>query len=124
TTTYEYGFENDGWSGIRAFEKIVLPEGNTSITYKDEKGRVTATKQKDGGTELLTKYWYDPLSQLKRVTDAEGKETFYEYDRFGQKTQTLHPDNGLSQFTYDLTGKLTASTNQNLINNSQQISYT
>ncbi|WP_245725300.1 RHS repeat-associated core domain-containing protein [Paenimyroides marinum] len=124
TTEYKYGFEDDGTGNVRAYERVTLPEGNVSVTYKDEKGRVRTTKQIDSGMQLLTQYRYDMLGQLEKVTDAEGKETLYEYDNFGQKTKTTHPDNGITEFTYDLTGKLTASASQNLIAQGQEITYT
>src|SRR5690606_26235547 len=45
------------------------------------------------------------------------------YDSFGNKMGVNHPDNGISQFKYDLTGKLVESRNQNLINAGQSIQY-
>lgn len=124
TTKYEYGFGNDTTSvNDHSFEKVTLPEGNVSLTYKDEKGRVRATKQVDGTTELLTTYWYTHLSELSEVIDAQGLSTKYEYDHFGQKTKTTHPDSGETRFTYDLTGKLWETVPQNLIPQNKKIVY-
>lgn len=123
TTSYQYGFENDGFGMPRSFEKLILPEENISVTFKDHKGRVTTTKQVGDGTELITKYKYNKIGELLEVIDAENKTTAYKYDMFGQKINVEHPDNGTSTFAYDLTGKLRATATQNLINSNQSITY-
>jgi len=126
TTKFDYGFELDNVIGRNlSFEKVTLPEGNISYTYKDEKDRVRVTKQSDGIKDLRTQYDYDILSQLTKVTDMENKVTTYEYDDLGRKTKTVHPDSGTSLFTYDLTNKLTTSQNQNMLsqNVNQKIVY-
>ena len=126
TTKYDYGFEMDNTVGKNlSFEKVTLPEGNISYTYKDEKDRVRVTKQSDGQKELRTQYDYDILSQLIKVTDMDNKITTYEYDDMGRKTKTLHPDSGTSLFKYDLTDKLIESQNQNMLsqNVNQKIVY-
>src|SRR5690606_14424930 len=127
STVYEYGTGADHTSTPRYYEKVTLPEGNISQTFKDAKGQVVLTKQIDdlNNIELLTKYNYNTIGELLQVTDADNKNTVYQYDTFGQKTQVTHPDNGLSKFEYDLAGKLVASTNQNLLNqnSSARIQY-
>jgi|GEM_PF-763781 len=123
TTQYAYGYGADGFGQSRGYEKIVLPEGNTTVSYKDHKGRVTTTKQIGDNMELLTKFKYNDISELLEVTDAENKATRYSYDKFGQKIKTEHPDSGTNLFVYDLTGKLTSNKTQNLINSTQQIEY-
>src|SRR5690606_20133685 len=89
------------------------------------KGRTTATRQVDTDTseELTTYYSYSPLSELLTVTDAEGFITSYEYDKFGQKVLTDHPDNGKTVFTYNLAGQLVQLANQNLLDLGQYIEY-
>ena len=118
STFYEFGYGPDHNNIPRYYEKITLPEGNISQTYKDAKGQVVLTKQIDdlNGIELSTIYSYNNIGELLQVTDADNKNTVYQYDTFGQKTQVTHPDSGISLFEYDLTGKLIASTNQNLLN--------
>ena len=123
TTTYEYGFGDDAYGNQRSRQKVVLPEGNTSYTFADEKGRVTSTAQTDGSTYLNTKYGYNNLGELLNVTDAEDKVTKYQYDNFGQKKFVIHPDNGSTVFDYYQTGQLKTTANQNLQNNSQAVEY-
>ena len=123
TTTYNYGFGDDGTGNVRRFEKVTLPEGNVSVRYLDEKNRLISTKQIGASQELLTKYTYDRLSQLTKVTDMDLKETLYEYDKFGQKIKTVHPDNGATRYTYDLSGKLATSDSQLLFTQSKKITY-
>ncbi|MBS7321100.1 MAG: hypothetical protein KIG55_05860, partial [Myroides sp.] len=125
TTNFDYGFNNDAYNNTRAYEKVTLPEGNISYTYKDAKGRVTSTKQvnQNSGEILNTKYTYNVIGELLTVTDAEDKQTKYQYDLFGQKKSVLHPDNGTTVFEYDLAGKLISHANQNLINAGQEIKY-
>ena len=125
TTKYEYGFDVDGFGTPRSYEKVMLPEGNISITFKDHKNRVTSSKQVDqfNGDQLTTKYVYNVIGELLKVVDAEDKETNYQYDLFGQKVEVKHPDNGISTFKYDLTGKVIETANQKLINNGETINY-
>src|SRR5690606_19224036 len=58
TTKYQYGFDDDGLGNSRSYERVTLPEGNVSATYKDEKGRVRTTKQTGSSMQLLTQYRY------------------------------------------------------------------
>src|SRR5690606_86586 len=120
TTLFEYGFGNVVSGDLYPKEKVTLPEGNVSITFKDAKNRVIETHQVDtnAGLTLATQYKYSSIGELITVTDADNNQTSYEYDNFGQKIQVNHPDRGAIQFQYDLTGKLIATRNQNLINTS------
>lgn len=116
TTKYEYGFDFDAGGTQYATEKVILPEGNIAITYKDVKGRVRTSSQIDQqGMHLPTFYQYNNIGEVTHVSTSAG-QTLYQYDNFGQKTQVNHPDSGISKFEYDLTGKLLKSTTQNLIN--------
>ena len=120
TTVFEYGFGNVISGDLYPKEKVTLPEGNVSITFKDAKNRVIETHQVDtnAGLTLATQYKYSSIGELLTVTDADNNQTSYEYNNFGQKMQVNHPDRGAIQFQYDLTGKLIATRNQNLINTS------
>src|SRR5690606_4290074 len=125
TTSFDYGYNYVSNLGQLTFERVTLPEGNISETYKDSKGRTLLTRQVDSDTneQLDTRYTYSSLSELKTVVDAENHTTSYTYDKLGNKIQTTHPDFGTMTFKYDLAGKLVQSANQNLINNNQNIKY-
>jgi len=68
---------------------------------------------------LLTSFDYDPIGQLLRTLDANGKETVSTYDLGGRRTQWVHPDNGTNVYQYDDLGRMVQSTNAN----SQAIEY-
>lgn len=125
STQYSYGFQDNGLGSNNYFEKVILPEGNINVIFKDYKGRTTVSRQIDTSTNetLDTKFEYSPLNELLFVEDAEGYATKYTYDKFGQTTMVEHPDFGIKEMFYDLTGKLVKYVDANLLNNSESISY-
>ena len=55
---------------------------------------------------LWTRYEYDPLKQISKVTDAKLNETIIEYDSLGRRTAIVNPDTGRTEMRYDPAGNL------------------
>jgi RHS repeat-associated protein len=88
--------------------------GNTN-TVTDALGRVTdndydplnrlaRTLQDVGGIAAETKFQYDALDNLTKVTDPKGLDTTYTYNGLGDLTQLQSPDTGTTSYTYDSAG--------------------
>ena len=64
-----------------------------------------------GSTHLLpTNYWTEPQGHVVAITDAEGNITRATYNALGQRTQSVDPDQGTWNFTYDALGELLTQT--------------
>ena len=55
---------------------------------------------------ISTRFDYDGLNELVKVTDNKGHVFSATYDNLGRKLSTQHPDAGLTTFAYDLAGNL------------------
>ncbi len=58
------------------------------------------------GAEIKTEYQYDPIHQLKIVSDAKKNKITYQYDYAGNKIEIDHPDAGVTKFVYDAASRL------------------
>lgn len=123
-TNLTYSFDTDREGKTQFTEKVVSPLGNTSISYTNEKGQITATKQIGDGQEMWISYKYDLLGQISTVQNQNGNNTTYSYDMLGRKILTEHPDAGLISLDYDLAGKLISSQNPLLKILNKKINYT
>jgi RHS repeat-associated protein len=64
-----------------------------------------------GSSHLLqTNYWTEPQGHVVAITDAEGNITSASYNQLGQRTQSVDPDQGSWNFTYDALGELLTQT--------------
>ena len=57
-----------------------------------------------------TAYEYDPLGNVKTITDALGGKTAYEYDALSRVTNTVSPGGTATAYAYDSLGNLTSLT--------------
>ncbi|MEU5216860.1 RHS repeat-associated core domain-containing protein [Streptomyces sp. NPDC020807] len=84
---------------------VVPPAGGTArTTLTDSLGRTTETREYTDPARTAyqsTRYAYDRLGRLAKVTDAAGREWTYGYDVRGRKTFVKDPDTGRTEFTYD-----------------------
>lgn len=119
-----YGFDTDRDGKVQFTKKSISPKGITSLSFTDEKGRTTATKQIGNNKTLWTSYAYDILNQLTEVKDQNNKSTIYNYDQLGRRIAEIHPDAGSSTYQYDLNNNLISSDNAVLNDLNQKISYT
>ncbi|MDM1045763.1 hypothetical protein HXZ87_13095, partial [Myroides sp. R163-1] len=123
-TSYTYGFDVDCFDVKRFKKEVVLPEGNKTISYFDAKGRNTSIKQIGDNQTLCTKFDYNALGDILKVTDAEGKITSYTYNTIGQLITKNQVDRGLTKYKYDKLSQLIQLETSNLIQASQAITYT
>jgi len=119
-----YGYDTDRDGRTQFTKKIISPKGAVSITYTDEKGRTTATKQTGDGKNLWTSYKYDLLNQLTEVKDQNAQKTEYTYDDLGRRISEKHPDAGISNYGYDYNSNLISMDNPVLRGLQQSIYYT
>ncbi|MCU7612967.1 hypothetical protein N0B16_00800 [Chryseobacterium sp. GMJ5] len=109
---YEYGEDRYGITQFAT--RSVTPLGNTGITYTDEYGRITSSRQINGNDNIWVSYRYNRLNELTAMQDAGNNTTQYFYDKFGRNIKKTEPDAGESGFEYDMSGKLVTSYNANL----------
>jgi RHS repeat-associated protein len=100
------------------------PDGiSASYTY-DAAGRVVAIAYSDGkevrytydliGRRIemkdetgLTRYTSDALNRPTEIIDARGNNMRYEWDRSGNRSRVIYPDNSFVNYNYDELGRLT-----------------
>ena len=80
----------------------------------------------------VTKYGYDPLDQLRSLTDPRNLVTGYNSNALGDETRLSSPDSGATNRTFDTAGNLktatdargvTATLNYDALNRITQVSY-
>ena len=97
-TTYTYDSKNH--TNVTSVNETGL-NTNTTYTYDATKRFVTkqAVKYKDG-SKLETTTTYDKLGRPLTETDANGLQTKYQYDNFGQLAIATYPDGDYSATAY------------------------
>jgi RHS repeat-associated protein len=124
TTQMFYEFGTDRYGDTQFSSRVVSPLGNTSVSYTDEYGRTTSSKQTDGNnTDIWVSYRYNRIHELISMEDAGNNPTRYEYDKFGRNLIKISPDAGVLEYDYDLSGKLISSRTSNLKATNQEIVY-
>ncbi|UJB18449.1 MULTISPECIES: RHS repeat-associated core domain-containing protein [Lysobacter] len=79
----------------------------------DPLNRLVKTLQDVGGLNVETKYEYDALDRLTKVTDPKGLDTVYAYNGFGDQTRLTSPDTGITNYTYNAAGKVATKQDAN-----------
>ena len=100
-TRYSYGFE-----GNLMFQKVILPEGNTTMNYFDKLGQTVIQSQLGDGQTLSTEFVYDALGQVRQVTNAMDHFTKYDYDWLGRVIEKESSASGTTSFAYDDLGQI------------------
>lgn len=104
----EYGYYADG---TRQTEQDPMAH-LTTLDY-DELKRPSSVTQTVNSIPQTTVYDYDRLDGLKSVTDPAGLGTTYTNGDLGWRLKTICPDNGTTNYGYDLAGNLTSTMNAN-----------
>ncbi len=92
------------------------PETTTDpLTHRTRQGydaldRLASTLEDETGLQVETKYEYDALDNLTKVTDPRKLDTTYTYNAFGEVTQEVSKDRGTTNYTYDNAGNLKTRT--------------
>lgn len=100
------------------------PDGTSASYAYDAAGRVVAITYSDGkevrytydpiGRRIemldetgLTRYTSDALNRPTEIIDARGNNMRYEWDRAGNRSRVIYPDNSVVNYSYDALGRLT-----------------
>ncbi len=62
-------------------------------------------------SNTITQFEYNTADQVKKVIDANGHETIYDYDDLGNLLKLTSPDTGVDSFTYDGAGNIKSKVN-------------
>jgi len=86
------------------------------ISYEyDDYGNQKKVVMDPGGLNIETKYEYDALSRLKKITDPEGKITEYEWNSWDKKTKVKYQEETRTteiKYEYDERGRRKAIVDQ------------
>lgn len=89
---------------------VTTPPAGAVITEerRDLLGRVTQRIEGSGSTTATTKFAYDNVDRLTKVTDAGNQIATYTYDLAGRRVSTLDPNTGASSSSFDANGNTTS----------------
>ncbi|MCX7110799.1 MAG: FG-GAP-like repeat-containing protein [Proteobacteria bacterium] len=90
---------------------------NSSLT--DGRNRLVEVRERNGADTYTTRYAYDGLDNLVKITDHEGNIKTLQFDGLGRKTAMDDPDKGTMVYRYDDVGNLLSSTDAK----NQTVSY-
>ncbi len=130
TTAYVY-------DGLNQRTKIIYPD-NTSESYNydalgrkvagtnqagivtrfgfDGLGRPVAVTNAFGASQqMVTRYTYDEVGNLRQQIDGSNHTNFYEYDNLGHRIKQTLPAGQIDSFGYDAVGNLIRQTNFNSV---------
>lgn len=79
-------------------------KGEKRTEQRDALGNVIRVTDACG---VITEYYYDSASNLRRIVGEKGDSRLMEWDNYGHKTLEFSSDSGATRFTYDALGKLT-----------------
>ncbi|XOV82413.1 MAG: putative Ig domain-containing protein [bacterium] len=101
-------------------DAVTDPNGATTQNDLDGNGRITLKTFGDGSTE---NYTYTPTGQIATVTNSSGT-TRFGYDLLDRLQRVTYPDGSVVSYTFDLAGNRTSVTSGVLSGPGQTTSYT
>jgi RHS repeat-associated protein len=107
-------------------QSIANQNASTQIitdAFKDIQGRTTSTSNLGPDGNLITKFNYNAIGELKSYIDAQDLETKYEYDLAGRKVFMQHPDRGILKYFYDTASNLVRLQTAKLAINDNYVTY-
>ena len=127
-TRYDYGFASGPLSAPMFSVLETDAGGMRTRNYLDVRENVVAVEQLHkpaSGPErpLLTRYEYDALQRLVKVTDPAEKSSVVTYDLLDRRTSVDNPDTGKVEFRYDLADNIVGEVTSNLRASGKEISY-
>ncbi|HBU69586.1 MAG TPA: hypothetical protein DEE98_04295 [Elusimicrobia bacterium] len=99
----------NGWD-----ESVTDQNGVVKDYIKDGYGRILEVHEHNNSDIYTTKYEYDALDNLKKITNNQGDETTIFYDPLGRKISMNDPKMGSWYYSYDLNGNLISQMDANL----------
>ncbi|GGB25045.1 SpvB/TcaC N-terminal domain-containing protein [Puia dinghuensis] len=124
STQYTYGFGSDRLQQPQFSTKTQDANGNILEQFTNVRGLITAHKNYTSKGDVWTSFTYDAMNQQLTATDDIGATSSTQYDMLGRRIGQTHPDEGITQYTYDLAGNLTKMVTANLRQDSTAITYT
>ena len=92
----------NGWETM-----VTDPNGNQKTYTYDARGDLTGVDENNEGSIYQTRYEYDVLSRLNRITDAQGNSRTFDYNSLGQRvSQSRLNGEGDWYYEYDANGNL------------------
>lgn len=88
----------------------VAPDGVRTGNEYDPLNRLRRSLADVGGIEAETRFAYDALDRLIKVTDPKGLDTEYVYDGLGNLLELRSPDTGVTSYTHDAAGNRLSQT--------------
>ena len=107
-TKMEYSIDDD-----KLKTTVTDAEGMIADAYIDGSEHTLKTVKEhanENETSATTKFDFDGIGQLLKVTDPAGKFTEYTYDMAGRKLSVANPSAGTTTFTYDNLGNVLTKT--------------
>lgn len=102
-------------------KNIATDENNNSKTFiHDGLERLIEVHEQNKGETYITRYEFDPLGSLTKITDAQNNVKTMTYDGLKRKIEMDDPDCGHKSYEYDDAGNLIKT----IDNKSQAIQYT
>ncbi|WNH46089.1 RHS repeat-associated core domain-containing protein [Xanthomonas hawaiiensis] len=99
-----------GYDGNGNTKTVTDALGHATQNDYDPLNRLARTLQDVGGIAAETKFGYDALDNLTKVTDPKGLDTTYAYNGLGDLTTLTSPDTGSTTYTYDSAGNRATQT--------------
>ncbi|MDH3976685.1 MAG: hypothetical protein OEV42_20680, partial [Deltaproteobacteria bacterium] len=117
-STIVYGFEDNLF-----MTKVTDGEGKIKNSLKDLRDGIRTMKEKLGNGWIITKYIYNPISEIIEIIDDRDNHTYVTYDMLGRRLSIDNPDTGNVEYKYDEAGNLTGKITPNLRADSKSIKY-
>lgn len=87
------------------------PHANTPHTFiTDGLERLVEVRERNGNATYTTRYEYDGLDNLTKITDNEGNVKTMLFDGLGRKIEMFDPDKHKMKYEYDWAGNLLKTT--------------
>jgi len=122
-TRNTYGFGNDRQQQPQFSTRIQDANGKILEIFTNVRSLTTAQKHYTANGDVWTSYTYDPVNQQLTATDDIGAVSSSQYDMLGRQVGVVHPDQGTSQYSFDLAGNLTKVVTANLKKANVAITY-
>ncbi len=122
-TSSEFGFGTDRFGDNQFMVRTTDGNGIVKENFSDVRGNNTSVKEFLSGNELWTGFKYNAINELIEASDDHDNKILYGYDLKGRKTSRTHPDEGLTEYSYDDADNLRTEVTANLRDDNLSINY-